>query len=56
MKQLFRYLAAGVIALPLTLSAFTAKAEQIDIVETPVSAGSFEAGRPGPRAGKEDGG
>ena len=41
MKQLFRCLAAGVIALPLTLSAFTAKAEEIDIVETAVSAGSF---------------
>ena len=41
MKQLFRYLAAGVIAVPLTLSAFTAKAEQTDIVETAVSAGSF---------------
>ncbi|MDJ0896863.1 MAG: fasciclin domain-containing protein [Alphaproteobacteria bacterium] len=42
MKQLFRCLAAGVIALPLTLSAFTAKAQEIDIVETAVSAGSFE--------------
>lgn len=42
MKRIYSFLMAAAVALPLSMASLSAKAEQTNIVDTAVSAGSFE--------------